>query len=383
MDLLFYLALFVLVIRSLSFIDIFLGIRTVKWLKDIPLPSAALLPKVSIIVPAMNEEENIEVALTSLLSLEYEDLEVFVVNDRSTDATGIILEQMISRYPRLQVLDVQELPDGWLGKNHALHLGAQQAQGEYLLFTDADVIHESTALKRAIGYMEEMRLDHLAVSPELLFEGFLLNNLMMTFVNSFGKFMRPWKANDPKSKHYIGIGAFNLVRTKAYFDCGTFKKIALRPDDDIKLGKILKRQGFRQEYVLGVSLVSVEWYASINKMINGLMKNSFAIYEYNIFLVILGTVATFFIEVWPFMGIFLSAGLTQVLYCAIILIIYVELGVTAVIMGKTPLCTLASPFGSIIMLYVTWRAALLTLINKGINWRGTHYSLKRLKTNRI
>lgn len=383
MDLLFYPALFILVIRLFSLIDTSLGIRSLKWLKDIAISSAASLPKVSIIVPAMNEEEHIEAALTSLLSLEYEDLEVFVVNDRSTDSTGIILEQMVSRYPRLQVLNVQKLPDGWLGKNHALHLGAQHAKGEYLLFTDADVIHGSTALKRAVGYMEKMGLDHLAVGPELLFDGFLLNNLMMTFVSSFGKFMRPWKANDPKSKHYIGIGAFNLVRTKAYFDCGTFKKIAMRPDDDIKLGKLLKRQGFRQEYVLGVSLISVEWYSSINKMINGLMKNSFALYEYNVFLVILGTVAAFFIDVWAFIGIFLSVGLTQVLYGIIVFIIYIEIAVTAQVMGKTPLCTLASPFGSIILLYVSWRATLLTLIHKGINWRGTHYSLKRLRSNRI
>lgn len=384
MDVLFFLAVVTLLIKLLSGIDISLGgISKINWLKDCLPSSANSLPKVSIIIPAMNEAENIEEALTSVLSLEYPNIEVLVINDRSTDATSEILKQMDLRHPLLQVFNIHDLPEGWLGKNHALHFGAQQAKGEYLLFTDADIIQKPTALKLAISYMEEKNLDHLTIGPEVKYKGVMLSMLMMTFVINFTKFMRPWKAKDPKSKHYIGIGAYNLIRTTAYWGCGTLAKIAMRPDDDIKLGKLIKQQGFRQEYIIGINLVSVEWYSSVKEMINGLMKNSYAFYEYNILLVIAASIPVFIIDIWPFIGLCFTNGLTQILYGVIIGIIYIEIGITAVVMKKSPLYALTAPIGSLLMGYTLWRSAFLTHLNQGISWRGTHYPLDKLKSNRI
>ncbi|MBT8340167.1 MAG: glycosyltransferase [Desulfatitalea sp.] len=386
MDALFYLAVLIFIFKMLSGLEGLLVMRNVGWLKDTPTPSKGCcvsLPKVSIIIPAMNEAENIEKALTSVLSLAYAHTQVLVINDRSTDSTGEILNQMALRYPQLTVFHVKALPDGWLGKNHALHFGAQQAKGEYLLFTDADVIQESTALDRAIAYMLENNLDHLTISPNILCRGILLNSLMMAFMINFSRFVKPWKVKDPKSKHHIGIGAFNLIRTKAYWDCGTLEKIAMRPDDDLKLGKLLKQQGFRQGYLFGKEFLSVEWYPSVKEMINGLMKNSFAVFEYRVLLVIVGLLALFIVDIWPFIAVFLSGGWTQWLYVIIIFMIYLENGCAAFLIDKTPLYALASPVGSLLMVYIPFRATLLTLIHQGISWRGTHYPLEKLKSNRI
>ena len=141
------------------------GNRSIRFLADLP-PLAGPLPRVSIVIPARNEERNLEEALRSVLALDYDNLEIDVVDDRSTDRTGEILDRMAAADPRLRVVHVRELPPGWLGKNHALWLGAAKATGEFLLFTDADIVMEPTALRRAVGAMVADGLDHLTASPE-------------------------------------------------------------------------------------------------------------------------------------------------------------------------------------------------------------------------
>ena len=383
MEISFYIALVTLLFFLLWGIEIYFGGRKMGWVRDIPCSSANSLPKVSIVIPALNEEKDIEEALTAVLSLEYKNIEILAINDRSTDKTGEILERIAKKNPRLQVYHIETLPSGWLGKNHALHFGSQQATGQYLLFTDADVMIEPTTLNRSIHYMEENRLDHLAVGPEIRQEGILLNILTIVFIGFFGTFMKPWKAIDPKSKHFIGVGAFNLIRTEAYRNCGTLEAIAMRPDDDIKLGKLLKKQGFRQDYLSGIDMISLEWYPSVKDMINGLMKNTFAIFEYKVFPVFIVTVAILILDIWPFFGILLTDGITQVLNGAIIFIIYLGFGVTAHIFKKNPWYIFGYPVGCLIIVYILWRATVTTLHNQGINWRGTHYPLKQLKANRI
>src|SRR3954452_1043165 len=175
---LFLLALATLLAHVATAVRVYRGARSIRALRDLP-PLAAPLPRVSIIIPARNEERNLEEALRSVLALDYDDLEIDVADDRSTDRTGEILDRMAAANPRLRVVHIRELPSGWLGKNHALELGGRKATGDYLLFTDADIVMEPTALRRAVGAMERDGIDHLAVSPEIertsgvLFEMFI------------------------------------------------------------------------------------------------------------------------------------------------------------------------------------------------------------------
>src|SRR2546428_313277 len=141
------------------------------------LPSARagiVLPSVSVVVPARDEAASISRALGSLLAQDYPDLEVIAVDDRSADGTGALLHEVAAREPRLVVLRVDDLPAGWLGKNHALWRGAEQARGEWLLFTDADVVFAPDALRRAVGYALEQGLDHLTLAPRLIAHGIFL-----------------------------------------------------------------------------------------------------------------------------------------------------------------------------------------------------------------
>jgi cellulose synthase/poly-beta-1,6-N-acetylglucosamine synthase-like glycosyltransferase len=271
---LLWLALALLAIYLILGADAFRGSRRIDFLRaTLPIRPQQALP-VTLIAAARNEEKNLRAALASLLALDYPHLQLLLVNDRSADATGTILDEIAAQDGRLDILHIQELPPGWLGKNHALWQGSRRARGELLLFTDADVIMAPDTLARAVHYLQKEHLDHLAATPDLHMPGVLLNTLGVTFGLFLGLFTRPWRAPDRRSTCHIGIGAFNLVRTRVYRQVGGHQRIALRPDDDLKLGKLIKKSGFRQSLVYGNGLISVEWYAGVREMALGLRKIS-------------------------------------------------------------------------------------------------------------
>ena len=206
--------------------------------------TCALLLLISVVIPARNEKRHLEIALQSVLGQKYPTFEVIVIDDRSTDETGEILDRMAVQNPLLRVFHIQELPQGWLGKNFALSYGASKARGDLLLFTDADVIMEPTTMSRAVSYLIKERLDHMTLSPTLSMPSLILRIFVTGFYFFFSLYARPWKARDSKSHAHIGIGAFNLIRQKVYQTIGTHQVIAMRPDDDMKLGKIVKKNGF-------------------------------------------------------------------------------------------------------------------------------------------
>lgn len=363
-------------------LEVTIGNRSIAFLKDIP-PLEGDFPRVSIVIPARNEERNLEEALRSVLAQDYPDVEIVVVDDRSTDRTGEILDRMATADPRLKVVHVTELPPGWLGKNHALELGSEGATGDYLLFTDADVVMEPTALRRAVAHMEAKRLDHVTSSPEIERTSLLYEMLIGTFALFFAMYTKPWKAGDPKAPQHIGIGAFNLVRTAAYRAMGGHRPIALRPDDDLKLGKLLKKNGYRQEFLYGHGMLRVEWYASIRELVRGLMKNAFPAVDYRISVVILSTLAQLAVNVWPFLAVFVTAGATRLVNLAVCLLILLLCAVNAPLAGVRRWYGVGFPMASLLFLYILWRSTLLILWTGGIEWRGTRYPLAELKANKV
>jgi glycosyltransferase involved in cell wall biosynthesis len=364
-------------------IEMFLGNRSTTHLKNVPPCSQSPQPRVSIVIPARNEERNIREALQSILLQDYPNLEFIVMNDRSTDKTGAILAEMVSHDARLRVIEIQELPPGWIGKNYALFRGAQSATGELLLFADADVVMDPTAVTRAVYYLQQRQLQHLAVLPEIRMPGALLGIFTTAFGIFFSLYARPWKAKNPKSKRFIGIGAFNLVSAGAYRAAGTHQAIAMRPDDDIKLGKLLKKHGCRQELVFGAGMMHVEWYASVGEMIDGLMKNSFSGVGYSIVAATASGLALLLSTVWPFVAAVATHGATQILNILIVAVL-LAIGADSNRFHNLPRWyALGLPLGGLLFTYIVWRAMLTTLWNGGIRWRGTYYPLRRLKSNKV
>jgi cellulose synthase/poly-beta-1,6-N-acetylglucosamine synthase-like glycosyltransferase len=209
-------------------------------------------PRVSIIVPARNEEEDIAQGLSGLLALDYDNYEVIAVNDRSTDRTGEIMEKVAASraaHGCLKIVHVSELPSGWLGKTHAMWSAGLQATGEWLLFTDADVLFKPDVLRRALTYAESEQADHVVVFPRMIMKRPGEKMMIAFFQTLFTFGHRPWRVADPDTDDHMGVGAFNMVRRTAYEAVGTYKALRMEVLDDMKLGKVIKKARLRQRNV--------------------------------------------------------------------------------------------------------------------------------------
>lgn len=380
---LLWLAVATLLLVLATAVEFAVGNRSLSRLGNIAPLQGRKAPKVSVIVAARNEARKIEAALRSLLAQDYPNLEFVVVDDRSTDATAAILDRLANQDTRVHVVHIVELPPGWLGKNYAQHFGAERAAGELILFTDADVVMEHSVISRAVAYLHRKEIDHLAITPQLRMPGLVLGMFGGAFALVFGLYAKPWKARDPKSPRHIGIGAFNLVRAEAYRAIGGHRAIAMRPDDDMKLGKLIKMHGFHQDVVLSDGLITVEWYSSVGELIRGLEKNTFAGVEYSLAIVVASSIAQLVVFIWPLLALALTRGVTWWLNLAIIsslAVLYVD---NAHCHGAKRWHCAGFPVTAVLFQYIVWRATLKTLVNNGIDWRGTHYSLPELKANKI
>jgi glycosyltransferase involved in cell wall biosynthesis len=383
-----HIYLLLLAIATLAFftlfgIDLYFGNRSTAFLRDESLEGDAAWPRVSVVIPARNEQRGIREALQSVLQQEYPNAECIVINDRSTDQTGAILAEMAARDARLHVITISELPAGWLGKNYALYRGAEAATGELILFADADVVMDRSVIARAVSYMRKQGLQHLAILPEIRMPGVLLGMFTSAFGIFFSLYARPWKAKDPKSKRSVGIGAFNLVSAEAYRAAGTHRAIAMRPDDDLKLGKLLKKHGYRQELMFGGGMMHVEWYSSVREMVDGLMKNSFSGVGYSVAGAIASGIALLLGTVWPVLGAVFTRGNTQLLNLAIVAVLLFISADSNRFHSLPRWYALGLPLGGVLFTYILWKATLKTILEDGIRWRGTHYPLALLKANKI
>jgi glycosyltransferase involved in cell wall biosynthesis len=348
---------------------------------DPATPSRAARPRVTIVAPALNEARGIEPAVRGFAAQRGLDLELIVVDDRSTDATPAILARLAGELPVLRVLTVRDLPSGWLGKNHANALGAAAARGDWLLFTDADVTLAPDAVARAVAYAETRGFDHVAIAPQIVLPGAWLQQFVLYFGLMFALYLRPWAASDPHSRAHVGIGPFNLVRASAYRRAGGHAPLRLRPDDDLKLGKVLKRHGARQAFVAGQGLVTLPWYGSWRELRDGLMKNLYAGVEYRTVLVVFGAAAHVLGLALPPLALLFADGLALWLQIANWALFAVAGALVARGFGTAWWAGAVLPFWALAGAWLMVRSTALALWRGGIEWRGTTYPLAQLRAN--
>ena len=355
----------------------------IPYLRQVACDEPLQWPSVAIIFAAKDEQREIEQAVRSMLTVDYPNLKYTAVNDRSTDQTGDILNRLAEEDERLNVVHVEELPDGWLGKNNALHQAAVATDTDYLLFTDADVSFDAECVKRAIGYTESHGVDHLTMFPKVPMPGLMLNAFVVFFFKTFVLYYQAWLVSNPNSKAFLGIGAFNLVRNNAFREVGGFLRIRMEVVDDLWLGKLLKQGGFRQQVLIARDDISVPWYGSIREMIVGLDKNTYAGVNYNPLLwmtMILGVGLGF---LWPFVAIFFYEGHLQILFAWICGVLMVSSGWMAIRMKITPFIAVCVPFIVAIFIFTIMRAGIIFYIRGGIKWRGTLYTKEQLQSGRF
>jgi hypothetical protein len=363
-----------------------IAVAVVRLVRGIPLlarlapPDPQRWPRVSVIIPACNEASTIEQALRSRLAEGYPDAEYIVVDDRSTDATGDIIDRLARDDARVLPIHVRELPAGWLGKIHAMHVATARATGEWILFSDADIHHQPGTLRRVVAHCEDKGIDHVAVFPDVWSSGFWIDVLMNTMMRVFSVMSRAWKVGDPASRASVGGGNFTLVRRTALDHAGGLEPLKLEIIDDAALGQALKWSGARQAVLNACGFVGLSFYGSVREAVLGVEKNAFAAMGRFNALRALAAMAAFLIgELGAPMAMLGGHGWVRAVAAAAFVALIVAQLQVGRWLGRPALPSLLAPLGAIIVLVAAMRSMVLTLRRGGVQWRGTLYPLDALR----
>jgi len=338
-------------------------------------------PSITVIVPARNEAADIAATLHSLLAQDYPNLQIIAVDDRSTDQTGSLIDTIASQHPsKLRALHITELPPGWLGKTHAMALAARQAPTDYLLFTDADVLFRSDAIRRALAHAVATSADHLVTIPTTLIHRWD-EAAILGFFQIFALWgARPWRVADPNSKRdALGIGAFNLLSRSAYLQVGGFEALRMEIIEDLALARRIKHAGLVQRVAFGRGLVSLHWASGVEGLVGVMTKNLFSAFRFSIGLALLGCLWLLVFCVAPGAGLFFTpTRIPAILTVAAVVWAYRLMGRHSRISTWN---ALFCPLGALVFVFSLLRSTLITLKRGGVIWRGTFYPLAELRKN--
>jgi glycosyltransferase involved in cell wall biosynthesis len=356
-----------------------LGALELPWLKNYSLAADTECPPISLLFAARDEEEKLAAALETLRQIDYPALEIVAVNDRSSDGTAQILRAAQERDPRLKIVTIAELPEGWLGKPHALQRAYEASTGEWLLFTDADVRFRPDTLRRAIPLVRGKQLEHLTLMTDVEMHGFWEKTILTFFGLGFHLATNPGGVADPRSRAYVGIGAFQLVKRTAYEASGTHRRLAMEVLDDMKLAKIVKQSGFRSGVGVARGFVIVRWHAGIGEIVRGVTKNFFAAAEFKLSVVALQIFGIICANILPFAALpFVHGWMLALALVSVAIALGFHAG-TAWVMGASAFYTFTQPIGAAIFAYMLLRSTVVTLRQGGIVWRDTFYPLEKLR----
>ncbi len=353
------------------------GLRTVRLLPGLPAAAAAgTPPRVSVVVAARNEVDRIETTVRRLLDQRGIDLELIVVDDRSEDATAAVLARLASVHPALRVMRVDTLPAGWLGKCHALHTGAAAATGDWILFTDADAWMDSDVVSRAVAAGRDAGAAHVCLIPHQRIRSIWGRAANLAF--ALVMIGQAAGANRDRRGAFVGIGAFNLVAADAYRTIGGHEALRMEVIDDLKLGLLLRRAGYRTRIWFSGDAMEVAWAATAAGILRALEKNSFAVFAYSLPRALAATAFSG--------GLWLSALLGPATArpagfaaAAGLVSLIIPAAVACREAGWGPLPAILTPLAIVLMPLSVTRSTWLALRRGGVTWRGTFYPLAALR----
>jgi len=341
-------------------------------------------PKISIIVPARNEEHNIHRCLESLQRIEYPNIEIIVINDRSTDRTGKIIAEIAQVDGRVKLIQGSDLPDGWVGKTHAIHQAVSHATGDWFLFIDADVaIHEKAPLI-ALSYCLSNDLKMLSIFLKSSFKTFW-ENIIMPVVFGAIFFSNPLeKVNDPDDEAAMASGGFILVNAESYQAIGGHEANKNSVTEDLDLARLAKVNDVPYQFVLGQEIGTTRWYASFREIWEGWSKNIFAGMNYQLSVAVKSILLVFILNILPFI-VLLDQSATLVskgsynspifwLALAQTLIILGYRFYHAVSQGLAKGYFFTHPLGSAIFIGIIINSAFRSLTGRGVTWKGRIYT---------
>ncbi|MGB2501645.1 MAG: glycosyltransferase [Mariniblastus sp.] len=338
------------------------------------------LPPLSVLIPACNEAASIESTAMGLLEQNYPNLQLIFINDRSTDGTGEIIDRLAAQNERITAIHIDTLPDGWLGKVHALHVATEQATGEWLLYTDADVSFEPNALVELVEFAQSHEIDHLAGLPRMKPAGALIEIAIAAFYTSSMFFVSAKRVANVEDPLAVGIGALNLVRASVFKQTEGFEWLKMETIDDVGLGLMMKRTGGRPLVARAGKQISLHWYQDIKEMTGGLEKNSPGLTKYSVLRAI-GLLAILPVTVFGFCCTFFLPPMSIVAIWAVT--IGFPLIFAATFSRQSSLSKISFilfPVGLTVLWFIFARALFLLWSRGGVQWRGTQYGIEQLKS---
>jgi len=353
----------------------------IRWVRRLPTltftRAAVERPvKCSVIIAARDEEARIEQTIRHLFAQRGAELEIIVVDDRSADRTPEILQRLAAEDSRLQVKRVTILPEGWLGKCHACHVGAGAATGDWILFTDADCWLQPDVIARALCVTARDAADHVTLVSGLAPGGLGLKASHLLFLLSLASWFSGVNRDRPRS--FMGIGAFNLVRADAYRKCGGYEALRLTVVDDMKLGLLLRRAGKRTRAFIGGGDVECHWGTTAWSTVKIMEKNYFAAVDYRLGLVLAGS--TFVLLIFTILILALLSGTGVGIAAALSpLSLILPSGILARRLGWPWITSIYVPLMFPLFLYAVLNSTFVTLRQGGIRWRDTFYPLETLR----
>ncbi|NIM11935.1 MAG: glycosyltransferase [Candidatus Aminicenantes bacterium] len=359
-------------------------LHTMPLVEKLPESPIKNPPKISVLIPACNEKETLGKAMELRLQDNYPNLEFILIDDRSNDGTREVAREIAARDKRVKLVCIDELPDGWLGKIHALYQGLKHASGDWLLLSDADVHVKPGTLNRVMNYCLSENLDHLAVVPEFYKTNFFMDTALTVFLKALVVMSRSWKIKDKNSRAFGGAGAFTMVKRTALEKTKGFEWLKLEVVDDLTLGQMVKRSSGNSDMINGRGYVGVQWYRTFAEMAIG-MGRAMVVGSGNLNFIQLFAVGLlgFILDMMPYI-ILVPMGVPYLPLAGAVLSLLTFLAAILVnrLIGLPLVSAFFLPLGNILMFFIGLWAGITASIKRGIVWRGKFYSRKELKKGR-
>jgi len=337
-------------------------------------------PEVTVVIAVRDDERQVRTNVPALLAQQGVQLRVVAVDDRSRDGTGEVLAALAAADPRLRVVTVCELPSGWLGKTHALHVGALVADSEWLLFSDGDARLQPDALRRTIDAAAAAGADHAVLLPSHAGTTFLGRACLLAFHQVVMRHV--FGANAEPQRAHVGTGAFNLVRSAAYRRIGGHLPLRMEVVDDVMLARLLFRAGHRTRVFFAPAELTIDWGGTPLQLLAVVEKNMFAVLRFRTWLAAVALLAIALLVGLSLAGPFFG-GTAGVAALASYLLTALPAMRFADRMGWSMRCGMLVPFTRLWLAVALARSTAVTLWRGGVRWRDTFYPLADLRRGSV
>lgn len=345
-------------------------------IKPMPAGNNTLRKKVTVMIPAKNEEKNIRNCVERFLAQDHPDLEIVVANDHSTDLTGDILQ---SFGDQIKVVNVPPTPAGWTGKNYALHSALSAATGQWFLFTDADTRHEPSSVSASLKHADQYELKFLTLLPRCLATSLPEKIIQPTAMGFTGLWFPPDQVNDPHSPVYFGNGQYILIERKHYEKLGGHSAVRGEFLEDFALMKKSKDAGARSQCALGVNIYGTRMYDSFAAIWRGWRRIYLHAFRQQPWVLVAKTLSVFFFSVIPFAGFIPVAiaysqhpeqtGMVFGFHAVLLLFIIVTAWKTYSLVKANRLYALLHPIAALVIGMILMDAAWMAFAKHETKWR--------------